>query len=101
MQREQGQDSPRPSLPSNGPISTDSDTGFGDSPARARHQSYQINPDRIESMSFRLDLFRAPALVGLAHVGRGLNGRDELQDQVADTGDAYNRGGNLAQDVVV
>lgn len=61
-----------------------------------RHQSNQIGSDKDP-----LDLLSTPALVGLAHVGGGLNGRNELQDQVTDTGDADNRGGNLAQDVAV
>jgi hypothetical protein len=48
-----------------------------------------------------LDLLGTPALVGLAHVGGGFDGGNELEDDVADTGDADDGGGNLTQDVSV
>lgn len=48
-----------------------------------------------------LDLLSAPGVVGLAHVGWGLNGRDELQSKVSDTGEADNRTGNVLQDMTV
>lgn len=45
-----------------------------------------------------LDLLGAPAGVGLAHVGRGLNGGDELEDGVADANEADEGAGNDAED---
>lgn len=47
---------------------------------------------------FCLDLLGTPAGVGLAHVGRGLDGRDELEDGVADTDQADDGAGNDAED---
>lgn len=48
-----------------------------------------------------LDLLGTPALVRLAHVRGGLDRRDELEDQVANTGDADDRGGDVAQNKVM
>lgn len=48
-----------------------------------------------------LDLLGAPALVGLAHVGRGLDGGDELEGDVADTDEPDDAAGDLAEHVVV
>lgn len=48
-----------------------------------------------------LDLLSAPGVVGLSHVGWGLNGRDELQSKVSDTGEADNRTGNILQDMTM
>lgn len=45
-----------------------------------------------------LDLLGAPAGVGLAHVGGRLDGRDELEDGVADTDQADDGAGNDAED---
>lgn len=50
------------------------------------------------SSSLRLDLLGTPAGVGLAHVGGGLDGRDELEDGVADTDQADDGAGNDAED---
>lgn len=54
----------------------------------------------------RLDLLAVhllgtPALVGLAHVRRGLDGRDEFEHQVSDTDEANNGPGNVPQHMVV
>lgn len=49
----------------------------------------------------RLDLLSTPALVRLAHVRRRLDGRDELQGHVSDTGEANQGGGDDAEHVVV
>lgn len=38
----------------------------------------------VSRSGYRLDLLRAPAGIRLAHVGRGLDGRDELEDDVGD-----------------
>jgi hypothetical protein len=48
-----------------------------------------------------LDLLSTPALVGLAHVGRRLNGRDELESDISDTDQANQRAVDDAQDVIV
>lgn len=48
-----------------------------------------------------LHLFGAPASVGLAHVGRRLDGGDELENDVADTNEADDGAGEDAQDAVV
>lgn len=48
-----------------------------------------------------LHLLGAPAGVGLPHVGRGLDGGDELEDGVADADEADDGAGDYAQDVAV
>ena len=48
-----------------------------------------------------LHLLGAPALIRLAHVGRRLDGRDELKDKVANTGDADDRPRNNTQHMIV
>lgn len=48
-----------------------------------------------------IHLLSTPALVGLAHVRRGLNGRNELQSKVSDADEANNRTGNVPQHTVV
>ncbi len=48
-----------------------------------------------------LDLLGAPALVGLAHVGGGLDGGDELEGDVADADEADDAARDDAQDAVV
>lgn len=53
------------------------------------------------SPSPHLDLLGAPALVGLAHVGGGLDGGDELEGDVADADDADDGARDDAQHVVV
>lgn len=57
--------------------------------------------DPRSSDASHLDLLGTPALVGLAHVGRRLDGGDELEDKVGNTGDTDDGGGDLTQDVVV
>lgn len=48
-----------------------------------------------------LDLLGTPASVfGLAHVGRGLDGGNELESDVGNTGDAHNATGDLAENTV-
>jgi hypothetical protein len=47
-----------------------------------------------------LDLLGAPASVfGLAHVGRGLNGGDELESDVGKTGDTDDATSDVAEDI--
>lgn len=48
-----------------------------------------------------LDLLSTPALVGLAHVGRGFNGGNELEGHVCDTDEADQRTVNDAKGAVV
>lgn len=48
----------------------------------------------------RLDLLSTPAGVGLAHVGRGLDRGDELENGVADTDHANDATGDVVEDVV-
>lgn len=46
-----------------------------------------------------LNLLSAPTgSFGIAHVARGLNGRDELEDDVGDTDDTNGSASNLAED---
>lgn len=47
----------------------------------------------------RLDLLGAPAGVGLAHVARGLDRRDELEGNVGDTDNANNATGDVVDDM--
>lgn len=59
-------------------------------------------PRRAERLELGLlDLLSTPALVSLAHVGRGLDRRNELESDVADTNEADNAAGNDAEDMVV
>lgn len=44
-----------------------------------------------------LDLFSSPSSIGFAHVGRGLDRGDELEDGVADADDAYGGTGDDAE----
>ena len=46
-------------------------------------------------------LLRAPAGVGLAHVGGRLDGGDELEDDIDDADQADDRAGDDAQDAIV
>lgn len=48
-----------------------------------------------------LDLLSTPTLVGLAHVGRRLDGGDEFKDNVSDTGESNNAAGDIAKDVAM
>jgi hypothetical protein len=48
-----------------------------------------------------LHLLSAPASVGLAHVGRRLNGRDKLEHAVSQADDTDNGASNDAQGMVV
>lgn len=48
-----------------------------------------------------LDLLSTPTLVGLAHVGGGLNGGDELEGHVCDTDQTDQRAVNDAKCAVV
>ena len=52
-------------------------------------------------LEFALHLLGAPAGIGLAHVGRRLNGRDELETAVGQANKADDGAGDDAQDVVV
>lgn len=52
------------------------------------------------SPAFSLDLLGTPALVGLAHVGRGLDGGDELECDVGDADEADDGAGDDAQNVI-
>lgn len=63
---------------------------------RVTHRSHPCTCD-----ARRLDLLSAPSLVRLAHVGRRLNRRNELEHDVSDTNDTDNGGSNLAQNGVV
>lgn len=58
----------------------------GAQPLLGRQQYLHVRPapDVLRS----LDLLGAPAGVGLAHVGRGLDGGDELEDGIGDTDQA-------------
>lgn len=48
-----------------------------------------------------LDLLGTPASVfGLAHVGRGLDGGNELESDVGNTGDTHDAASNLAENAV-
>lgn len=47
-------------------------------------------------LSVRLDLFRAPAGIGIAHVGRRLDRGNEFEDAVRQANDTNNRAGNDA-----
>lgn len=58
-------------------------------------------PDPRTCVKILDNLLGAPALVGLTHVGRGFDRRDEFQDDVTDTKDADNRCSNVLQDVAV
>jgi len=48
-----------------------------------------------------LDLLGTPTLIGLAHVGWRLDGGDELEDEVGNTGDTDDGSSDLTQDVAV
>lgn len=48
-----------------------------------------------------LDLLSTPTLVRFAHVRRGLNGGNELEDEVADTDETDNGAGNVTQHQIV
>lgn len=48
-----------------------------------------------------LHLLGSPALVGLAHIRRRLDGRDVLEGNVDDADDGDDGAGDLAQNVVV
>lgn len=56
------------------------------------------SPSAMDMTRKALDLLSAPASISLAHVGRGLNGRDELEDGVADTNESNDRSGDNAED---
>lgn len=66
---------------------------------RVPRWGHALLPSRFEA-SIRgpgLDLLGAPAGVGLAHVQRGLDGRDVLEGDVADADEANGTAGNLAE----
>lgn len=48
-----------------------------------------------------LNLLSAPALVGLAHVGGGLDGRNELESQVSETSETDDGASDVAEHVAV
>ena len=60
-----------------------------------------LSPLSLPRPPIGLDLFRTPAGIGLAHVRGGLDGWDELENDVGDTDDADDGAGNYAQDAVV
>ena len=68
---------------------------------RALHHSRQITPQRADRFPVRLDLLRAPAGISFPHVGRGLDGGDEFEDDVGDTDEADNGACDDAEDAVV
>lgn len=61
----------------------------------------QTTPQRAARFPVRLDLLGAPAGISFPHIGRGLDGGDEFEDDVGDTDEADNGAGDDAEDAVV